>query len=401
MNEYEELNACQSAPGEWQRLREERDSALATLERERAEVLRILNHIPALLEFVDEHFVIRWVNDDYVRYVGVPAADVIGKSLFDFWPEALGKCAHLASLLGTDKAERWEGLIISHVIGGKRITSPWDIVILPITRNGVSGLLIIKSEVSTRVEHERRLLNNIEDLRKSNAFKRDVIGLVSHEMRSPLTSIIGYTEFLDEQLEAEATPEQKDFINQIQRSAARLTSMVEDLLDFTRMEAGMLVLNCRTINVSEVVTCEAQTLTLQAQQAGLTLTTEIEGNVPILAHADPLRVAQIITNLVTNAVKFTPSGGSIWIRARRAGSYAHIEVQDTGMGISPQQQEVIFKRFYQGTSGDHRGIGLGLSLAKTLVEAHGGTIGVESEPGHGCRFWFTLPLAKRGALQPK
>jgi two-component system phosphate regulon sensor histidine kinase PhoR len=239
---------------------------------------------------------------------------------------------------------------------------------------------------------------DVTEIRRLETLRKDFVANVSHELRTPVTAVRSAVETLRHTLERDQTSSAR-FVDMIDRNAQRLGSLVEDLLDLSRIESQ-----------EYKPELEALPLRAAAEQAVSLLRAKVDGKRQALSleipaegfvlRADRRALEQVLTNLVDNAVKYCPSGASITLRARLvengAGPSARVEVVDTGPGIEPRHQPRLFERFYRvdgGRSRDMGGTGLGLSIVKHLVEAMNGAVGVESSPGRGSLFWFTLPLA--------
>jgi signal transduction histidine kinase len=233
-------------------------------------------------------------------------------------------------------------------------------------------------------------------LRDLNQLKTQFLSNVSHELRTPLTSIQGSADNLLDGIVGELSPPQREYVDLIRASTHRLMPFVDDLLDLSRMENGRLVLALQSFQVGQVLEGTIKSLQPLASERQVTLHLEPAPG-GLIVRADSDRLSQVVTNLVENALKFTPAGGRVTITAARADPESiRISVTDNGPGIPEAEQQRIFEKFYQvqGKPQPGRGgAGLGLSIARGIVEAHGGAIGVESKPGHGSTFWFTLPLA--------
>jgi len=218
---------------------------------------------------------------------------------------------------------------------------------------------------------------------------------VSHELRSPLTAIAGYTDTLLHAGPWGADTE-REFLEIVARSAGKLAGLVDNLLDAAKVEAGVLRLECEPVRVERIA--EQVISQRRALMPDHTLRADVEPGLP-LASADPLRVEQILANLVDNAIKYSPNGGPIAVRVSHVNGHLTVGVSDRGVGVSPEQAERLFQRFYRVDSSlqrTTRGVGLGLFICRSLVEAHGGRIWVESQPGQGSTFWFTLPVLADG-----
>ncbi len=233
-----------------------------------------------------------------------------------------------------------------------------------------------------------------EQLEQVEARRRQLIADVSHELRTPLTAIKGYMEGLMDGV----LPANLETFHQVYQEADRLSRLVDDLQELSRVEAGAIELHFRPVAVSQVIATVKKRLGPQIEAQGLTLNIHLaEPLPPVLADED--RLIQVLTNLVGNAIKFTPSGGQITIEAEKRGNEVYIAVQDTGIGIPAEHLPRIFDRFYRVDRSRARGTGgsgIGLTIARHLVEAHGGRIWAESEgEGKGSRFTIALPMAPR------
>ena len=232
-----------------------------------------------------------------------------------------------------------------------------------------------------------------ERLRKLDRMKDEFIALVSHELRTPLTSICGYLELLlQDDVMAELPTAQLSWLEVIDRNAERLLRLVEDLLLTAQASAGNLALEKGELDIAGVLAQAVQAGTPVAAARGIELAWSSE---PLPATSgDRLRIGQVIDNLVSNALKFTPSGGSVGVRAYPYHAAVRIEVSDTGMGISEHEQGQLFERFFRTARAQEQaipGVGLGLSISKAIVEAHGGRISVASVEGAGTTFFVDLP----------
>jgi PAS domain S-box-containing protein len=236
-----------------------------------------------------------------------------------------------------------------------------------------------------------------ERLRELDRMKDEFVALVSHELRTPLTSIRGYLELLLDD-SAGFEPTHADWLSVIDRNSERLLLLVEDLLLKAQVNAGKVALSVKEIDLAAVVAQSVKTSAPVASARGIALACSTDPLPP--AAVDPVRIGQVIDNLISNALKFTPAGGRVDVRASVRGSRARIEIADTGVGISDEEQARLFERFYrtpQAQTDAVPGVGLGLSIAKAIVEAHGGAISCESIEGRGTVFAIDLPLAEQPA----
>ncbi len=263
----------------------------------------------------------------------------------------------------------------------------------------VTGVMGVATDVSDRIRLERQLRAQYEQLRELDRLKSEFVNAVSHELRTPLTSIRGYTEFLEDELAGPLTAGQTEYVNRIMEGTRRLENLVNDLLDFARIEAGVFKLRREDADITEQIREIVASFLPQVRESGLDLQIDLPDE-PLVLRFDFQRIGQVLTNLLGNAIKFTPAGGSIRVRVASAGDRILCEVTDSGEGIAAEDVPRLFQRFSQLASGSRKGgMGLGLSIAKALIEAHGGQIGVRSAVGAGSTFWFTLPVAT-GTVAP-
>jgi signal transduction histidine kinase len=223
--------------------------------------------------------------------------------------------------------------------------------------------------------------------------KDEFIALVSHELRTPLTSIRGYLELLVDDPETLELPDlQRDWLTVIDRNAERLLRLVEDLLLTAQANAGALALERAALDVAAVVEHAVQAGAPVAAARGISLTWSADCVVEV--NGDRVRIGQVVDNLVSNALKFTPAGGRVEVRAVSLGKLARIEVSDTGIGIAQDELGQLFDRFFRTARAQDEaipGVGLGLSIAKAIVDAHRGRITVRSREGDGTTFTVDLP----------
>ena len=252
-------------------------------------------------------------------------------------------------------------------------------------------------EVQTLTRAFNSMLARVQSSQRS---QRDFVANVSHEMKTPLTSIQGFAQaILDDTAD---TPEARKRAAQIiYTESTRMHRMALDLLELARLEAGTADLNISQVEIGALLRGVVEKFSPQADQVGVELVVNISDDVPsILADGD--RLAQVFTNLVDNALKFTPPNGRVILSAKKAGAEVELSVADTGIGVAPEALPRLFERFYQVDSsragGENaavrRGAGLGLAIAKEIIQAHGGKIGVRSQVGFGTTFTIHLPLQK-------
>jgi signal transduction histidine kinase len=233
--------------------------------------------------------------------------------------------------------------------------------------------------------------------REQLALKDRVLSHVAHELRAPLNAIGGVVMLLTDGLAGDVTASQREYLDVAQQNVAQLARMIHDLLDATRAEAGKLLITAAPLDLASLVEDTLLGLRPLAAAKDVVLDADVPATLP--AFADAQRVRQVVTNLVDNAIKFTPSGGRVCVAADVEDDVALVSVADTGCGMPPEALDRIFERLHQeGPGRRHRGLGLGLYICRALVEAQGGRIWAESRPNAGSVFRFTLPRRPRGSL---
>jgi len=243
-----------------------------------------------------------------------------------------------------------------------------------------------------RVSAELGQLN--EELEAANRHKSEFLANMSHELRTPLNAVIGFSEVLQERMFGELNEKQAEYVQDILISGRHLLSLINDILDLSKVEAGRMELELAPFHLPSTLESALTLLRERATRHGVTLGLEVDEHLDDFV-ADERKVRQVVLNLLSNAVKFTPEGGRVEVRALLEDSFVRISVTDTGAGIAPEDQAKIFEAFSQvGTdqARKHEGTGLGLTLTRRFVELHGGEISVESTVGKGSTFAFTLPV---------
>ncbi len=246
--------------------------------------------------------------------------------------------------------------------------------------------------------HNARLFREIEEkgreLAQANQHKSEFLANMSHELRTPLNAVIGFSEVLGKQMFGELNDKQKEYVNDIHNSGRHLLSLINDILDLSKIEAGRMELDLTTFDIRQALDNALTLVRERAGRRGIALDSEIDESLTNMT-GDERKVKQILLNLLSNAIKFTPEGGRVTLTARGVDAALVISVRDTGVGISAEDQEHIFEEFRQvGTDYARKteGTGLGLTLTRRFVELHGGEVEVESELGAGSEFRITLPL---------
>jgi signal transduction histidine kinase/HAMP domain-containing protein len=238
------------------------------------------------------------------------------------------------------------------------------------------------------------ILQEVTRLRRFDELKNNLVATVAHEFRTPLTSLRMAIHLCLEQAVGPVTEKQADLLHAAREDCERLQAMVDDLLDLSRMEAGRIELNLRAVSTSILIKGAAETHRALAEDHGIQLRTTLPANDQEV-FADPERIAIVLANLVSNALRHTPAGGQITIAARAMNDRVRFEVTDTGVGIPQAYQSRVFDKFFRVPGASGGAAGLGLSIVKEIVEEHDGEIGLKSEEGEGSTFWFTLPCTTK------
>ncbi len=224
--------------------------------------------------------------------------------------------------------------------------------------------------------------------------KDEFVGMVSHELRTPLSSILGFLDLLQNDPEQPLSEDQQEFVDVIERNANRLLALVGDLLFTAQVEAGSFPLALREFDLNESVAAAVRSAQPNAVRGEVEVIEKL-GDEPLIVTADPVRIGQAVDNLLSNAIKFTPSGGKVTVGARPLDGAVEIWVRDTGLGIPKAEQDKLFTRFFRASTATRNavpGIGLGLTIIRAIVLAHGGTMSVTSGEGEGTEFRVTVPL---------
>ena len=358
---------------------------------------------------------VEW-NNWMEEHTGKRAHEVIGKNLLELFPELIER--------RLDRHYKWalEGQVrvLSQALHGYLISMPvvsgehgypqmqQAVRISPLSRDGrVIGTLTIIEDVTERVTREAELQAQIEartrllaseklarsEAERANRLKDEFLATISHELRNPLNAILGWAHMLRLGKLNEANIERA--VETIYRNAKSQSQLVADLLDVSRIISGKLRLDVRTVDLIYIVNAAIDSIRPAADAKGIRLQTMLDPAAgPISGDAD--RLQQIVWNLLTNAVKFTPKGGKIQVKVHRIDSHVEIVVSDSGVGISKEFLPYVFDRFRQAdgsTTRIHGGLGLGLSIVRQLVDLHGGSVSAESEgEGKGATFTITLPF---------
>jgi len=354
-------------------------STIDDLARQRSEATAILEHMADGIVITDSAGRIQLINRAAQRILGVQERDALGASLPQVARDEEIILAFRACL-----AEQREQ---NELVDLARQNLYLQVIATP----------VFGPEGETRC---LMVLQDVGQVRRLEAYRRDLVTNVSHELRTPIASLRALLDTLRDGA-IDDQPAAVHFMDLMDTEIDELTRMVESLLELARIESGQMPVRLEPTRVQDLIEPVVERLQPLAQRSELTLQVQLpEGLPPVLA--DPDQVRLVVTNLVQNAIKFTPPGGRIVVEATRQGDVVNVSVQDTGVGIPADQLPRVFERFYKGdASRASRGAGLGLAIAKHIVQAHGGEISASSTVGQGSVFRFTLLVAPEGSSTPQ
>ncbi len=291
--------------------------------------------------------------------------------------------------------------VVDHVLQGKGAYVPksFDEAVSLVLGDGERCLLPRATPVYNaggRITGATVILQDVTRLRRFDELKNDLVATVAHEFRTPLTSLRMAVHLCLEGAAGEVNEKQADLLHAAREDCARLQMIVDELLDLARIQSGRIELDRRPTPAAELIETAVDAERTNAERRAVRLEVDrLDDGGNVLADPDRLRL--VLSNLLTNAIRHSPSGGIVHVRARIEGDTVRFEVQDQGEGIAKEYQQAIFEKFFRLPGGHSGGAGLGLFITKEIVEAHGGRIDVASETGKGSTFWFTLPRAKNEA----
>ncbi|HVD66824.1 MAG TPA: PAS domain S-box protein [Gaiellaceae bacterium] len=368
-------------------------------ENERLKLAGIVESSDDAITSADLDGIVTSWNKGAERMFGYTAEEMIGQSGEILVPEGekLDPTARIAMVveMGEGRFEatrrRKDGTLIDIAVTMSAVcNAAGEVIAVAAIAQDITDRKRVEQE---RAQFTRELEVQNERLLELDRLKDEFVALVSHELRTPLTSIRGYLELVLDGEAGKVTDEQRQFLGVVERNANRLLDLVGDLLFLAQIEAGKLTLEVGAVDLAAVAAESVETSRPLAEEKDITLTLATSP-LPLLA-GDRARLAQLLDNLVSNAIKFTPEGGRVDVRASSARGNAVLEVRDTGMGISADEQEQVFERFFRtsrATEQAIQGTGLGLAISKAIVHAHGGQITLASNEGEGATFRVVIPI---------
>ncbi len=336
----------------------------------------LLNTIPFGMEIVDRKGNILFMNKNLEKVFGENA---LGKKCWEIYKENGKQCA-ACPLKDSFKPGRTRTLEVENIVGGRA----FQITHTSMMFKGKKAVLEIFQDITTRKQAER-------SLKEAMRIKTDFVSMVSHELRTPLAVIDGTTDLVLKDASGALNAKQKEQVSRIKRNADRLIRLVNDVLNFQRLDAGMEKFHIREHDINNAAREVYDSLSPLAKEKKLKLVLDLDEEVP-KTKFDRDRIVQVLTNLVNNAIKFT-EGGKVAITTGMKGGALHVSVRDTGCGIKEEDIPKLFARFERLSGSftkDPGGTGLGLAISKNIIEKHGGRIWVESKTGRGSTFHFVL-----------
>lgn len=352
----------------------------------------IFENAPIGVVYFDKNGIIKVCNDYFVRLIGSSRQEIVGLNCLTL-PDKRVASAFKEAIEG--KKGFFEGEYLTFT-GNKNIIVKALFQPVYLQDNQIQGGFGIIEDISERKEAEKKIHRKIEELQRINAEKDRFFSIVAHDLRSPFTAFLGFTELMIEETENLSVAELRDFALQIRKSATSLFGLLENLLEWSRLKQQSISMSMEPLMLERIITNSINILEETAQKKEISIETQIDNSIQVLA--DEKMLSSIFRNLISNSIKFTPRVGKVNISARVTGDgMLEIKVSDNGVGISEANIRRLFridqKVSTPGTE-EECSIGLGLILCNEFVEKHGGKIWVESQPGIGSEFYFTIPLIK-------
>jgi PAS domain S-box-containing protein len=383
----------------------ERKRVEEALEKSRENLRTLLEVAPDAVVTVDDRGKIVLVNGQTEKLFGYQRHELLGEPVEKLIPQRVrhGHAQHRAGYSVEPHARAMGAGLELFALRKDGTEFPVEISLSPIHTS--EGFRVISSirDVSERkktqrqIEHQNRELElRNREVERATRMKSKFLASMSHELRTPLNAIVGFSDLLAEGTPGQLNEKQKRFVDHIKKGSAHLLQLINDILDLSKIEAGQLELRCEDFQVKDALPEVLSTIRPLAMAKNIEVEHKLEADRAV--YADRVRFKQVMYNLLSNAVKFTPKSGRISIECVEDGNFVRLSVTDTGIGIRAEDQAVVFEEFRQveGNSGTaHEGTGLGLAITKRLVEQQGGKISLESEPGKGSRFTFTLPVGSK------
>jgi len=330
------------------------------------------------------------VNPSAIQNYGYSREEFLSLTIKDIRPpedvpallESAGKATPGTETAGVWKHRKKDGTLIDVEITSR-----------PLVYDGRDARLVVATDVSVRKRAEQALVRAKEEAERTTRFKDQFLSTMSHELRTPLNAVLGFSDLLADERYGPLNDKQRRYIDHIHTGGKHLLTLISDILDLSKIEAGRMELAMENLSVQSTLAEVLSVMQPLADRKSHALTTNCEAGLAV--RADATRLKQVLMNLLGNAIKFTPNGGRIELAARLDGGNVCMEVRDSGPGIPPDEQKSIFEAFYRLRESGKKteGTGLGLAITQRLVELHGSDLKLTSQPGQGSCFYFSLPAA--------
>ncbi len=357
----------------------------------------------AIISVTREGIVASW-NRGAEKLFGYPAEEMLGKpGQAIVPPERLEEAARqFDRILDGGGSERFETERLRK--DGARVLVALTLSPVTDANGAIIGIATIARDITARVRADHALRLAKEEAEMASRAKSQFLANMSHELRTPLNAVLGFSEVIRDGLMGEDMPRYREYAADIHRAGEHLLNLINDVLDLSKVEVGRLILNDDLVEVADLVESCVRLLEVRAREGGVEIERRVRSGLPLI-RGDALRLKQILLNILSNAVKFTPAKGRVEVSAEvTAAGDMLLAVADTGIGMAARDIPVALAPFRQvedALSRRFEGTGLGLPLAKSLTELHGGTLEIESEPGHGTTVRITLPAARLNANAPR
>ena len=363
------------------------------VEKARSETRAIMDATSEALLLVSTDHKFMWVNSAFEHFFALKEEEIIGLGFTEMLPHFQRVFQHPIGL---------EDLFAKAYRNGGNDYRETVIQNWPLKRELEIYLTLVKNFLNESLG-VLYVFRDVTHEREVERLKSEFVSLVSHELRTPLTSIVGYVDMMLDGDAGDLGETQIDFLQIVKRNSDRLKKLVNDLLDVSRIEAGAVKLNWETIDVNELIGEVVNDLRTQLESKKQVVASNLGSKKSIIS-GDVGRLTQVFTNLISNANKYTPIGGTVTITSRQEGNRIRVDVQDTGIGISEEDRKKLFTKFFRSQDSEvHNtsGTGLGLWISKSLVEMHGGNISFTSVQDKGSIFTIHLPLEQKPILKPR
>lgn len=368
------------------------------VEQELRKFSRAVEQSSNLVIIMDDDDKVEYVNPLFEKITGSPGEAVFGRGLDVF--KDLGAPTEVIEGMESSVRNRneWRGELPLKQTDGSELWLSLSTSPIRSDTGEVINTVVIAADISERVTIEHQLSDANAELHRLSQMKSNFVSTVSHELKSPLTVIKNAVTLIDPGPEKDSN---EKFVQMIKRSADRLNFIISDLLDMSKVETGKLTIVADPVELRKFLLEVVEPFEMQAESAKVDLVVEVPDTLPEVL-ADAKRIEQVVTNLISNALKATPDGGTITLTARQNQDTVRIEIRDTGIGLSSEDQEKVFDAFFQSGNvleGKSAGTGLGLTICRDLVRGHGGDLKLESELGVGSCFSFGLPVLSERAKE--